>query len=165
MKRRFTYWNNLPREPEEKRLKQPHFNAYLCLLACLATLIGCGGPARTVVHGTVSCSGEKAQTGQIRFVPIEDTPGGVFVAKIVDGEYRADNRGGLTAGKYRVEVDARKKTGRKVLGNIGTEHAMVEETVRLGRPEYAGRKSPLVLDTASAADGRFDIDVSKNRIP
>ena len=144
---------------------QPHFNTCTCFLACLATLIGCGGPARTAVHGTVTSAGEKVQTGQIRFVPIEDTPGGVAVAKITDGEYRADNRGGLTAGKYRVVVDARKKTGRKVPGNTGVERTMLEETVRLGRPEYAGRKSSLVFDTAATADGRFDIDVSKSGIP
>ena len=144
---------------------QRHFNVCLCFLASLAVLIGCGGPARTAVHGTVTCAGEKAQTGQLRFVPIEDTPGAVAVAEITDGEYRADNRGGLTAGKYRVEVDARKKTGRKVPGNIGVERTMVEETIRLGLPEYAGRKSPLTIDTASTADGRLDIDVSKSGSP
>ena len=139
-----------------------HFNPCFCFLAGLAILIGCGGPAKTIVHGTVTCDGEKVQTGQVRFVPIEGTPGGVAMAEITDGEYRADNRGGLSTGKYRVEVDARKKTGRMVPGNTGIERTMLEETVRMGKPEYAGRKSPLVLDAMSTADGRFDIDVSKN---
>jgi len=98
-------------------------------LACL-TLLGCGGKTQSkLLHGSVACGGEKAPMGQIMFVPIENTSQPPIAATVVDGQYRMVAGGGVPLGKYRVRVDARKKTGRKVQGNNGLEVTMIDEVV------------------------------------
>ena len=129
-------------------------------LACVA-LVGCGqgGPPRRVIYGNVDCGGEKVPTGQLAFVPVEGGTGPAIPASIADGQYRIDVGGGVPVGKYRVEVNARKKTGRKVQRFIGVEAAMVDEEVRMGPEVYAGRQSPLVVEVSTDFDGRVDITI------
>ena len=122
---------------------------------------GCGdsGPKTIVVRGTVTVGGEKVDTGEVRFVPIEGTPGSTCVGAILDGQYEIDARGGVPVGKHRVEVDARKKTGKKVKQYNGFEMTMVDETVRMGPEKYAGDGSPVVEEITSDSDGRIDIEI------
>ena len=74
-----------------------------------------------VMHGRVTAGGQIVPTGQVVFVPLPGTPGSPTPALIVHGQYRVDARVGVPLGKYRVQVDARKKTGRKVQGFNGIE--------------------------------------------
>jgi hypothetical protein len=94
-------------------------------------------------------------------VPIENTPGGVCAARIIDGLYRIEDRGGVPLGKYRVCVDARRKTGRKVRSTNGTEITMVDEIVRMGPAAFSGVQSPLTVEIAADFDGKFDISIPK----
>jgi hypothetical protein len=129
-----------------------------CLLA-----LGCGkgGLPSKVVFGTVTIGGQKVEGGQVRFVPVEGTPGSANAAAIVDGQYRIEGRGGVTVGKHRVEVTAMKKTGRKVRRHNGFEMAMVDEEVRVSPPQYAGEQSPMVKEVTADSDGQFDIEIPK----
>jgi hypothetical protein len=131
-------------------------------LACLAPT-GCGqkGLPAKVLHGSVSCGGEMAPTGQISFVPVEDAPGPTCAAFIVNGQYRIAEQGGVPLGKHRVQVDARKKTGRKVSGRIGHEASMIDEEVKMGPPIYAGEQSPLIVDVRPDSDGKLDIAIPR----
>ena len=129
-----------------------------CLLSA-----GCGGqkgiPTK-VIHGSVTVGDQTPETGRLRFVPIEGTPGPASTGRIVDGQYRIEARGGVPVGKHRVEVHALKKTGRKVLGP-GMEGGMteVDETVNLAPEQYAGVKSPLKVEVPADSDGRIDIKI------
>lgn len=128
----------------------------------LVLIAGCGGGGgleARVVHGTVTVGGEKVDAGEVRFVPIDGTPGPTSAATILDGEYRIEARGGVPVGKHRVEVDARRKTGRQVERHNGFEMTLVDETVRAGPEEYAGDRSPLVEEITPDSDGRIDIDI------
>ena len=128
-------------------------------LACFAPL-GCGakGPTAKAMQGSVTCGGEKASKGMVSFVPIDGTSGRICAAPIVDGQYRFDG-GGVVLGKYRVQIDARRKTGRKVKGNNGMEVTMIDEEIRMGPEAYAGQGSPLTVDVRADSDGRFDIAI------
>ncbi len=120
-------------------------------------LAGCGqGPERAVVQGTVKVGESIPEVGEIRFVPIDGTPGSMNAAVIVDGAYEVAGRGGLAPGKYRVEIVARRKTGKKVERYNGFEMAMVDEEIPLGPPEYATASSPLVFEFALGGDGQAD---------
>jgi hypothetical protein len=128
-------------------------------LMCL-TMVGCSrGPATKAMHGSVACGGQEVSSGNVSFVPLDSESPWVCVAPIVDGKYRIDARGGVPVGKYRVQVDARKRTGRKVEGFVGIEKAMIDETVRVGSETYANQNSPLVADVRANADGHFDIAI------
>ena len=130
-------------------------------LACLASA-GCGkGPAAKPVYGNVTYGGESVPMGRVSFVPMDDAAGPPCAAPIVDGQYRFEERGGVPLGKHRVQVDARKKTGRKVMGHNGFERTMIDEEVRMGPEIYAGNRSTLVLDVAADFDGQFDIAIPR----
>ena len=78
---------------------------------------------------------------------------------IVDGEYRIEGRGGVPAGKYRVEIVAKKKTGRKAQEFDGFEMAMVDEQSSISPPVYAGEDSPLTVEISSNSDGTEDFNL------
>ncbi|MEA1951610.1 MAG: hypothetical protein U9N87_09505, partial [Planctomycetota bacterium] len=99
---------------------------------CSLAVAGCGdGSATKVVEGQVSVAGQKADRGDVRFIPIEDTSGPTNAATIVDGKYRIEARGGVPLGKYRVEVVATRKTGRQVMQDTGFERAMGDEYITI----------------------------------
>ena len=131
----------------------------------LVLIAGCGrsgGLDAKVVHGTVTVAGEKVDAGEVRFVPIEGTPGPTSAATILDGQYRIEARGGVPVGKHRVEVEARRKTGRQVQQHNGFEMTLVDETVRVGAAEYATDRSPLAREITPDADGRIDLEIPAN---
>ena len=129
---------------------------------CLPLVTGCGKENSTkVVYGTVTYAGESVETGQLRFVPVDGTPGPASLAKIANGEFRIEARGGVQIGWHRVEVEALKKTGRQVVGRRGLEETMVDETVRLGAEEYASNQSPLRIEVTADSDGQIDIEIPR----
>lgn len=129
---------------------------YLLLTALL--LAGCSkGPTTKMIYGSVTCGGEKVAIGRVSFVPIDGAEGRICVAPIADGQYRTESLGGVRLGKYRVEIDARRKTGRKIQGSNGVEQAMIDEEVRLGPAAYSGDKSPLMVEITSDFKGQYDI--------
>jgi hypothetical protein len=73
-----------------------------------------------VVYGTVTVDDQPVDLGQVIFVPIEDTKGPTSYSPIDAGSYRVEGpRGGVPLGTHRVEVVAKRKTGRKVPGRGG----------------------------------------------
>ena len=112
-----------------------------------------------IIFGTVTVDGQKPDCGQLRFVPIEGTPGPASFGLIVDGQYRIEARGGVPVGKHRVEIDARVETGRQVRGYAGLEEAMVDETVSMLPVEYANDQSPFVAEIRADGESRIDITV------
>jgi hypothetical protein len=132
----------------------------LTVFFAMVLSIGCGHSQlpRRAVFGKVTCGGEPVFTGKLRFVPVENTIGPVTSARISDGQYRADNRGGVPIGKHRVEISARRTTGQKVPAPGGS---MVDETVAIGQEIYSGPQSPLFVEVKADGDGQFDFAISK----
>ncbi len=131
--------------------------AFLAVVCMTALGCGKGKPPLKHMHGSVTCGGEKVPLGRVTFVPIEGTPGLPAPAEIVDGEYHFQAPGGVPLGKHRVQVVARRKTGRKVQGFNGIETSLIDEEVRMGPDIYAGEKSPLIVEIRADSDGRCDI--------
>tara|TARA_R100001132_G_C3275619_1_gene99117 strand:- start:7549 stop:7923 length:375 start_codon:yes stop_codon:yes gene_type:complete len=69
-------------------------------------LNGCGGtddgPARRFVTGKVLYQNQPVENGMIRFIPQPSGP--VASARIIDGTYRVENKGGVPLGEHRVEI-------------------------------------------------------------
>jgi hypothetical protein len=137
---------------------------FAIVAACLtcATLLGCGAkkPAGKAVQGDVVYGGAKVPLGTVKFVSVEGSAP-QRIAPIVDGRYCIDSTDAVPLGKWRVEVDARQKTGRKVKSFNGIENAMVDEKVRLGPDAYADGRSPLIVEIDGAFDGKFDITIPR----
>jgi hypothetical protein len=131
------------------------------VLVSLAMSGGCrkGSPA-IEMHGAVTCNGETISAGRVTFVPL-DANERVCAAPIVDGQYRIADRGGVPVGKYRVQIDARKKTGRQAKGFNGVETTMVDEETPLGPKKYRNQNSPLRVEVRSDSDGVFDIAIPR----
>lgn len=72
------------------------------------------GIQRAAVGGTVTLDGVSVAEGSIAFYPCGDTRGPVAGGVIRDGAYHLNTRQGPAVGANRVEVHARKKTGRQI---------------------------------------------------
>jgi hypothetical protein len=134
----------------------------LVLFLTGALLAGCGRGdlPRKIVYGEVACGGQKALNGSLRFTPLDaSSPLPSTSARIIDGQYRIEQWGGVPLGKYRVQVNARGATGRKTSDPI-SGHA-VYETVPLGSRVYAGAQSPLVVEVQADGESRIDIEIPK----
>jgi len=132
---------------------------FVCLAVIMALPLGCGhrsNLSRKVIHGSVTCGGESVPRGFVRFVPIVGTSGPATAARIVDGQYRAENRGGVPLGKHRVEITAQRPTGKKIEVSPGQ---FVEELADIGDKKYAGKQSPLTAEVAADSDDRMNFDI------
>jgi hypothetical protein len=99
------------------------------LLALLAPAPGCGGNVATI-KGDVTLDGKPVETGTITFVPIEGTPGSGARAQVAKGVYSIDSAMGTAPGTYRVEITARRKTGKKIpVGSPAPVGTMADEEV------------------------------------
>jgi hypothetical protein len=85
--------------------------------------IGCGsddGLPRQPVSGAVTLDGQPLECGMITFIPAAPGDAGiggldkVVTAEVVDGRYSLTRADGPVPGPHRVEIHARKSTGRKV---------------------------------------------------
>ena len=99
-------------------------------------LSGCGG-GRAAVEGSVTLDGVPVEAGYITFVPIEETAGSGARAKIEKGHYVIDPAGRPVPGVYRVEISARRKTGKKIpIGSPAPLGTMADEEVEAVPARY-----------------------------
>ncbi len=86
----------------------------LLFLAGLPSLTGCGSSSRNALQGSVTLDGEPVKTGTISFLPAAGTSGNSSGGEIKDGKYSIPAEVGLQPGEYRVTINARIATGRKI---------------------------------------------------
>ena len=80
----------------------------LTLLTMALLVCGCssGVPELVVVRGKVSYQGEPVDDGVIRFIPIDRSNSPLRMVAIRQGKYKASGRGAVTAGTYRIVINA-----------------------------------------------------------
>ena len=111
----------------------------LVCLVFLGCLTGCGsdGPALHGVSGIVSLDAVALEQGSITFLPLEGTSGPNAGSEIVKGVYSIPKEKGLVEGKYRVEVRAQKKTGKRIeVGSPTPPGTMMDEVVEAVAPRF-----------------------------
>lgn len=79
-----------------------------CLIA------GCGESGRASIEGVVTLDGRPLPSGSITFVPLEGTVSPTAGGEIVDGTFSIAAKGGTFAGKFRVEIAAKRPNGQKI---------------------------------------------------
>ncbi len=114
----------------------------------IAFAAGCGSSNLAAVSGKVTYAGEPVTEGEIRFVPVsqgKDLPG-MSGGKIVNGEYLISSDKGVPVGTCRVEISARKKTGKRIEAVMpAPPGSMIDETISYIPREY-NTASTLTLD-------------------
>ena len=104
------------------------------LVALSLACVGCGAspPEQAVVHGRVTYRGKPIEQGKIVFHPIAPLKARPAGTEIVKGSYEIKENGPVL-GKHRVEIQAYRKTGRKVPDLMGDasipNRPLVDETV------------------------------------
>lgn len=131
----------------------------LLIMAC-----GCGsGPKTLRVSGKVTYDGKPLENGSIVFVPVADDKAPGAGGPIMDGVYDIPASSGPLQGvKYRVEISAMRKTGRK-LPNIMTPDASTMEEVENYIPGIYNGQSTLetTVMPENAAKQDFTLVASK----
>jgi len=123
---------------------------FLGFVSCL----GCGksGPEQAVVRGRVTFRGKPVEQGTIVFFPTAGVPGRQAGAEIVNGEYSILENG-PALGTHRVEIQAYRKTGRKVPDVTGDvmnpNRPMIDEIVPILPPSF-NMESRLTADITSS---------------
>jgi hypothetical protein len=81
--------------------------------AGLAMCVSCsGGGSFDSVSGTITVDGAPVDAGTISMQPVDEGSGSPAGGAIQDGKFQVAARDGISSGKYRVQVQASKKTGR-----------------------------------------------------
>lgn len=128
--------------------------AKLLVVVGLAWIVGCGEapPQQAAVHGRVTYRGKPIEQGKIVFHPVAPLKGLPTGADIVNGSYTI-NENGPVLGKYRVEIQAYRKTGRKIpdiMGDVSIPNRpLVDEMVPL-LPAAFNVESTLTADIATS---------------
>ena len=112
---------------------------------CLAVAVGCGRPTdgRLQITGEVTFDGQPIANGHVMLSPLGSGPsaGG----SIQDGKFTVGRDKGPKEGKYRVEVEAMRETGRMVPIDPAMPNETVAETVQYIPPQY-NQRSQLIED-------------------
>lgn len=121
---------------------------------------GCGGvegPPREPVSGMVTLDGKPLEKGMITFIP--ESGGDLIVSGlVVDGSFHLPRPEGPGLGVHRVEVRARKQSGR-VLKNREDPENPIKEQVEIVPPRY-NQRSELRAEVAPGGDNRFTYELS-----
>jgi hypothetical protein len=84
--------------------------ALATLAGVLVALTGCGSSEpvwpRGAVKGTVVVDGKPLPKGEVRFVPLGETPGPKTSVPVVDGKFEMDKVNGPVVGHHRIEIES-----------------------------------------------------------
>ena len=108
-------------------------------------LCGCSSPGQATgrVFGEVAIDGVPLPEGQIHFFAVG---GGIGAdGAIAAGKYDIPSREGMSAGKYRVELSAEKKSGKQVPDRDGGPGDMKEAVIE-SLPAKFNRNSKIQID-------------------
>jgi hypothetical protein len=118
---------------------------------------GCGSSPETMrVSGKVTYDGKPIETGSIVFVAISDGTAPGAGGPITDGAYDIPaSSGPLKDVKYRVEISATRKTGRKLRNIMTSDSPTMEETENY-IPVIYNSKSTLQTTVTPENAGKLD---------
>ena len=129
------------------------------LMLALGALVlsGCGDRRRQEIGGTVTLDGRPLPEGQLRVVPLPGTSGPTAGAAITNGKFHVAQSGGAFAGKFRVEITARRQGN--TLQYDPESGKMVKGFEQYLPAEYNSR-STLTADVKPGESNHFDFPLT-----
>tara|TARA_R110002095_G_scaffold42912_6_gene39130 strand:- start:1432 stop:1872 length:441 start_codon:yes stop_codon:yes gene_type:complete len=138
----------------------------LCLFSLLVIVLSAcfssnNDHGKVTIAGTVSVDGEPLDTGLITLIPVGK--GVAAGGEIVEGLYQIKSSAGLIPGEYKVEIDSKKPTGKKVPETIGT--GMIDEYASV-IPENYNRNTELKVQIQPGDNQHdFTLATGKQTVP
>lgn len=123
---------------------------------------GCGagdGKPRVALEGRVTLNGKELPTGLVSLIPT-DSAGETAVAIIENGKYVIEREAGPTPGKYKVLVESKQPTGRKVR-DTDNPKAKVDEITESVPAQY-NAQSTLEIEITPGSGQTFDLALKGN---
>ena len=138
--------------------KSDRRSIWWCVCAwVLLSLTGCGDSSdRQSLEGTVTFNGVPLAEGQITFVPQRGTKGPTAGGTITEGHFSISPEGGTFTGTFRVEITARRKTGKQVKDRMGQMRDGIEQFL----PERYNRQSELTAEVTESGLSQSEFDLS-----
>ena len=139
----------------------------LCVTVFITSflIVGCSGDpelvGRNKVQGQITMDGKPIELGDINFGPAEGAtkPGGG--ARIIDGKFLMEGRGGLHAGQYRVSFTVREridpKTGQRAPKDFNGDKLDLE--VRDLLPKDFNENNVIMFEVVDKKTNTFDYDI------
>ncbi|MFM7317797.1 MAG: hypothetical protein ACKO5E_12705 [bacterium] len=125
-------------------------------LACI-TLAGCGsgdGKTRVAVEGEIKLNGKALPSGLVSFLPT-DHKGEAAVAKIENGKYSIERANGPVLGSYKVLINSKQPTGKKLRDQDNPAQLIKEE--REVVPSQYNSNSTLTIEIKKGGQKDFDL--------
>ncbi len=136
------------------------FTALYCFVGiALVLLAGCGmNSNRESVEGTVTLDGKPLSEGLIQFIPQQGTGGPSAGAGIAEGRFSIARDKSIFPGKFRVEITAARKTGRKIESPIAPGR-FADETVQYLPARY-NLQSELTAEVTAGGSNQFEFELT-----
>ena len=126
--------------------------------------VGCGGSgeskSRVALEGEIKLNGKSLPTGLVSFLPTDDK-GQTAIAQIENGKYNIDRSNGPAIGTYKVLINSRQPTGRKVR-DIDNPAIFISEEREVVPAQY-NNSSTLTIEIK--ADGKQDFELKSSVKP
>lgn len=144
------------------QLRTLRFGATSVVCTLLALFVaGCFGssdPNRVSVYGTVKLDGTPLPEGAVAFIPEPTTKGPTAGASIAKGTYSI-TQSGPAIGKYRIEIKAMRKTGKKVEAGTPAPPGTMMDEIEQYIPAKYNTKSELVFEF-KRGNNKADFDLT-----
>jgi hypothetical protein len=145
-------------------MKTPSRLKFAALLTM--AIAGCGGSSdglpREPLSGKVVFDGQPLEGGLITFTPIGKPDAPIASGIIADGAYAVDRADGPIPGPHKVEVWARRPTGKKVKNP--DEPGQFTEEIREIVPRRYNLATELKADVEPSGSNNFDFDLSSLKV-
>jgi hypothetical protein len=133
--------------------------ARLALVLSLFACVGCGEKPiqRASAQGTVTWEGKPIEDGTIVFIPEKGVRGEAVGIPIVDGKYSSKVESGPCIGANKIEIYAKRKTGKTVMSAVPQAAAPIELKEEYIPPQY-NQQSAKKFEV-KAGTNQFDYDL------
>jgi len=93
----------------------PNTQLFICILMTFIFLLGCGENSKCTMSGSITLDGNPVKSGNISFYPLGLETNRKVATVVENGKYQIETNEGLIPGKYKIEINWTKETGKKML--------------------------------------------------
>ena len=93
----------------------PNTHLFIWIPMTFIFLLGCGENSKCTMTGSITLDGYPVKSGNISFYPQEPETNKKIATVVENGKFNVNGKDGLLPGKYKIEINWTKETGKKML--------------------------------------------------